>query len=77
VADKQDRPVILPKRGGYQGGKPASAMRPPVRLPAAGARVRYTHDEDGTPLTAVALHASGEYLDADDEDDLVFVDGED
>jgi hypothetical protein len=26
----------LEKKGGYSGGKPASAMRPPVRTPAAG-----------------------------------------
>jgi hypothetical protein len=38
--------------------------------------VRYTHDEDGRPLKAVALRASGGFLAADDEDDIVFVDGE-
>lgn len=36
MADKHDRPIALPKRGGYQGGKPSSAMKPPVRTPAAG-----------------------------------------
>lgn len=37
MADKNDRPITLPKRGGYQGGKPASAMGPPSKAPAAGA----------------------------------------
>ena len=27
----------LNKRGGYSGGKPASAMRPPVHVPASAA----------------------------------------
>lgn len=38
--------------------------------------VRYTHDDDGTPLKAVVLHASGVFLHADDEDPVTFVDGE-
>jgi hypothetical protein len=36
MAEKQDRPIRLPKRGGHTGAKPASAMRPPVRTAAAG-----------------------------------------
>lgn len=39
--------------------------------------IRYTHDEDGTPLKAVGLRGTDRFSDAEDEDDLVFVDGED
>lgn len=78
-------PVTQPKRAGDPADKPQQGLG--IDLPPIDSEdlkhcrstfpVRYTHDEDGTPLMAVALHASGGFLDADDEDDLVFVDGED
>lgn len=36
MATRDTTASTLEKKGGYTGGKPASAMRPPVRTPAAG-----------------------------------------
>lgn len=58
MADKQDRPVTLPKRGGYTGGKPASDMRPPVRTPAAGMRRRPLPERTTSSLSDIRVEAA-------------------